>query len=321
MRYTHCVESAKASETYTRAEIRRILGINENTLRSWERVGLAEPRTRSYSFSDLICLRTLKGLRESRISAKRISEAVHQIRARLAHISSPLDELKIVSEGRRVAILLPGERIEAVTGQMVFDFEAQAMQGVSPLEYPEPEAESSGGPGEEYWFERALQLEQDGAPAEEVLDVYRKVLDCNPRASGAWLNMGTVHYRQGLLQLAEHCYEEAVRIFPGYALAHYNLGNICEETDRLREASDHYESALDCRSDYADAHFNLAVVCERREQFVKAATHWQCYLDLDPTSTWAAVARRKRDRLLSAAASETPALMESARSPSAEPGE
>ena len=315
MRYTLSVESAKASETFTRAEIRRILGINENSLRSWERAGLAERRKNNYSFSDLISLRTLESLRGSRFSAKRISEAVRQIRSRLANVSSPLDELKIVSEGRRIAVHLPGEKLEALTGQMFFDFDAETLRPVSTMEHPDSEEDSGAVFSEESWFAHALELEQTEAPPEEILDVYRKIVDCNPQASGAWLNMGTLYFRQRQLQLAEHCYEQAIRTFPEYSLAHYNLGNLCEETDRLEDATEHYETALRYRDDYADAHFNLAVVHERRGNLFEAVMHWQHYIELDPTSEWATVARRKRERLLELAASEEPPVGELFRQP------
>lgn len=298
LRYTLSVESERASDTYTRAEIRRILGINENSLRSWERVGLAEPRD-DYSFADLITLKTLQSLRENQIPAKRIREAMQQLRTRLANVSRPLDELKIVSDGRRIAVELPGEKMEALTGQMLFNFEAEQLRSVSTLDRRESQQRpSSGAEGEEYWFQYALELERSGAPPHEIIEIYRKVLDCNPEAAGAWVNIGTLHYRQGLLQLAEQSYKEAIRAYPEYPLAHYNLGNVYEETSRLEDAMEQYEAALRYRSDYADAHYNLALVHERREQYLDAAKHWQRYLELDPASPWATVARRKRERLL-----------------------
>ena len=298
MRYTLSVEAERASETYSRAEIRRILGINENSLRAWERVGLTEPRD-DYSFADLISLKTLQSLRENQIPAKRIREAMQQLRTRLANVSRPLDELKIVSDGRRIAVELPGEKMEALTGQMLFNFEAERLRPVSTLERRDREQQpKSSAEGEEYWFQYALELERSGAPPHQIIEIYRKVLDYNPQAAGALVNIGTLHYRQGLLQLAEQSYKEAIHAYPEYALAYYNLGNVCEETSRLEEASEHYEAALRYRSDYADAHYNLALVHERRERYLDAARHWQLYLELDPTSPWASVARRKRERLL-----------------------
>lgn len=292
------MESEKASETYSRAEIRRILGINENRLRSWERVGLASAQ-HAYTFKDLISLRTLQSLSESKIPAKHIYEAMQQLRRLLGDIGRPLDELKIVSDGRRIAVELPGERMEALTGQLLFDFEQDNSLNVATMGLPgRPVVPTEGQEGEEYWFRHALDLERKGAELGEIIAAYRKVLDCNPQAAGAWVNIGTLHYRQGRLELAEQSYGEALRTYPEYALAHYNMANVCEETNRLREAARHYEAALSHRADYADAHYNLALVYERRERLLDAAKHWDRYLELDPTSAWAEVARRKRDRLL-----------------------
>ena len=292
------MESGRASEAYTRPEIRRILGIRENSLRSWERAGLAEAKT-SYSFADLISLKTLKSLRSARIPTRKIRDAMQQLRLRLANVSSPLDELKIVSDGRRIAVELPGERMEALTGQMLFDFDAKSLKSAATLEF------GRHGPTElsdkdqcDSWFRLAREMEESGVAPGEIIDVYRKVVDLNPLAAGAWVNMGSLHYRQHLLGMAEHCYNQALKAYPEYALAHFNLGNVFEDTDRLDEASQHYRNALRLKPDYGDAHFNLALVEERRERFPEAIEHWQNYLELDSSSTWAIIARRNCERLI-----------------------
>ena len=309
------MESVGASETYTRSEIRRILGIDENRLRSWERSGLTETQD-SYSFSDLISLRTLQNLRENNTPPKRIREALKQLRLRLADVERPLHELKIVSDGRNIAVELPGEKMEAITGQMLFDFEADKLRSVSTLD-PKSDSELLGNPETgEACFQRALELESSGAPAEEVLEVYEKVLRKDPHAAGAWVNVGTLQYRQGWLERAERSYREALRAYPEYALAHFNLGNVCDELGRLDEAVEHYEAALRCQRNYADAHFNLALVQERRKHFLVAAKHLQAYLNLDSSSPWAKIAGRKRKSLLSAAARGDSSTGGSLRKPS-----
>ena len=314
-RYNPHVGSGKAAEAYTRSEIRRILGINENSLRSWERVGLAEVK-QTYSFADLISLKTLQSLRDNRISARAIRDALHQLRLRLANVTRPLDELKIVSDGRRIAVELPGERMEALTGQMLFDFDAKTLKPGATLEFRRDEPDASvGQDSSESWFQYALELERSGAAPNEIIDVYRRVVDRNPDAAGAWVNMGTLHYREHLLPMAEKCYKEALQVYPEYALAHYNLGNICEETDRLDEAVSHYQSALRFEPGHGDAHFNLALVQERRQRFVEAIRHWQAYLEFDPNSPWSEIARRNSERVLQLAAAGDRAVGRSLRKP------
>ncbi len=315
MRYTRDVKSEVASESYSRPEIRRILGINENRLRSWERAGLAEAKE-AYGFPDLISLKTLQRLRESRISVKRIHEALEELRARLSNVTSPLDELKIVSDGGRIAVRLPGEKIEALTGQLLFDFDAESLRSVAtfqPIATDNPDQH-----GEDYWMQQAHKLEQSGAADDEVLHAYRQVIECNPDAAGAWVNIGTLQFRQGHLQLAEISYMMALRIHPDYAVAHYNLGNVCDVTDRLAEAVQHYQEALRLKKDYADAHYNLALIYSNQRRINDAIRHWDLYLELDESGPWATAARQARERLLGMAAASGSVARLSFREPFAD---
>ena len=52
-------------------------------------------------------------------------------------------------------------------------------------------------------------------------------------------------------------WEDALRIKPDYAEAHYNLGIALEQAGRTREAIQHYEQALTFRPDYALAKTRL----------------------------------------------------------------
>ena len=271
--------------------------ISENRLRSWEQRGLYERRT-EFGFADLIALKTLQKLRENRVPADRIKDSLAALREKLADIERPLWELRIFSDGRRVAVELPHGRMEALTGQMLFNFEASSLRRVEMLPKPTQLERAERLHDAEVWFRRGLELEESGAPMAEAIEAYRHALDLNPEAAGAWVNLGTLSYRQGELQEAEICYRHALRISPNYALAHFNLGNICEELDRLNEAVDHYQIAINLQNTYADAHYNLALVFERQGEPMLAAKHWRTYLKLDPASPWAGIARQQLRNLL-----------------------
>lgn len=291
------MESGKASECYSRSSIRRILGINENRLRAWERAGLTEVK-QNYSFADLISLKTLQGLSAERISAKRIQQALKHLRNRLASVREPLSELKIVLYGRRIAFELPGEKIEALTGQLLLEFDVEQLRQSSVVEI-QSSPTRSGEPaldGEEL-FQRALELENSGAPVPELVGLYRKVLERDPAAAGALVNLGTLQFRQGETAQAEQHYRDALRLYPNYALAHYNLANVCDASGRLEEAVQHYADALRYCPDYADAHYNLALVEERLQRSAEAARHWSAYLQFDSSSPWAKIARLKLRQL------------------------
>ena len=288
--------SPKAAETYTRGEVRRILKIRENRLRSWERLDLCE-RLTEFGFADLIALKTLQKLREKRIPATRIKSSLASLSKKLAGIKRPLWDLKIVSDGKRVAVELPGGKMEALTGQMLIDFDASSLRPVTELSNREGRTADRVRQAED-WFRRGLELEESGSAVQEAVDAYRKALELNPDAVGAWVNLGTLHYQQREMEEAERCYRQALKTSPHYALAHFNLGNICEEGERLSEAVNHYRLALRLQPQYADAHYNIALVYERAGEPMRAAKHWRSYLKIDSTSPWALIARQQLKGIL-----------------------
>jgi len=282
------------SEEYSRADVRRKFGLSERQLRSWERQDLISP-AETYSFSDLIAIQTLIKLRENHIRPRQIGVALTSLRQKLGWMKQPLSELRIVSDGRKIAVHVAGQRMEAITGQILFDFDAADVGGVK--SFPDRKTSVSRLRESEAWFQRGLELEETGAPVAEAIEAYRKVLDLNPDAAGALVNLGTIYYRQRKFTEAEKYYKSAIAADPGYPLAQFNLGNLYDEQSRVDEALVHYRRALHLNPNYADAHFNLALLCERTGDNLKAVHHWKAYLKLDHTGQWAEVARRQLERL------------------------
>src|SRR6476659_5835430 len=100
---------------YSREEVRRLLDVSERQLRGWEKHRLIPPMER-FAFSDLIALRTLIKLRESRISPVRIRNAISALRDRLQEIKDPLKELRLVSDGRRIHVQIGDHSMEPISG-------------------------------------------------------------------------------------------------------------------------------------------------------------------------------------------------------------
>jgi len=283
-------------QDYSREDVRRMLGISEQQLRGWERQNLVrDPEV--FSFKDLIGLRTLIKLRENRISTQKIGLAVASLKRKIAGLEYPLSEVKFVPEGRRLSVQVAGQRLEPISGQILFDFETAERRDVKSFPAEPPLNRASLEREAECWFQRGLELEERSAPIEETVAAYQKSVDLNPHAAGAWVNLGTIHYRMRRFREAERFYARAIEADPAYPLAHFNLGNLHDEEGRLDKAEDSYNRALRLNPQYADAHFNLALLCERRNEMLKAVHHWKTYLKLDPTSSWAAVARRQLQKL------------------------
>jgi len=273
-----------------------MLGVSEQQLRGWERQGLVR-NPLAFSFKDLIALRTLLKLRENHISTQKIGLAVASLKRKIAGLEYPLSEVKFLPEGRKLSVQLPGQKIEPISGQILFDFETAERSGVKSFPVEPPLNRAAVEKEAEFWFQRGLELEERGAPIEETIEAYQKSVALNPHAAGAWVNLGTIHYRMRRYREAEQFYVRALEADPAYPLAHFNLGNLYDEEGKLDKAEEYYKAALRLNPHYADAHFNLALLCERRGESMKAVHHWKTYLKLDPTSSWANVARRQLDKL------------------------
>lgn len=292
------MDALKPAEDFSRDEVRRILKIHERSLRSWEDHELVAERLR-FGFNDLAVLRTLKRLRESRIPPQRIKISLLALRERIG-VNEPLAELRVWPQGRQVAVDLPTGKMNALTGQLLLDFDQDSDEEgrrVQTFEAPE-EPQAARTADAESWFQRGLEIEEEEGPVDEAAAAYAQALELNPQAAGAWVNLGTLHYRSGDLADAEDHYRRAIEIAPTYALAHFNLGNVCEERGRLADAAESYDRALDLHAGYADAHYNVALIYERLGEPMRAAKHWRSYLKLDPTSPWAGIARQQLDSLL-----------------------
>jgi tetratricopeptide (TPR) repeat protein len=281
-------------EHYTRADVRRKFGVTERQLQSWEKQDLLAA-AKTYSFSELVAIQTIIKLRENRIAPRRIGEALAALRRKLDWVKEPLSELRIVSDGKRIAVHLPGEKMEAISGQILFDFDAAGLANVKSL--PAKKRSSNVLRESETWFQKGLDLEETGAPVDAAVDAYRKALELNPAAAGALVNLGTICYRQRKFAEAETYYRDAVAADPDYPLAQFNLGNLYDEQGRIGEAFAHYRRALQLNPGYADAHFNIALLCERTGDALKAVHHWKTYLKLDHSGQWAEIARRQLARL------------------------
>ncbi len=281
-------------EEYSRADVRRKFGVTERQLKSWEQREWI-PASTSYAFSDLIAIQTLIKLNENRIRSTEINKALASLRKKLDWIKQPLSELRVVSDGKKIAVHVAGQKMEAISGQILFDFEAAGLSGVRA--FPDRRKSATRMRESEAWFQKGLELEETGAPVDEAIDAYRKVVELNPGAAGALVNLGTIFYRQRKFPEAEKYYRNAIEVDGSYPLAQFNLGNLYDEQGRVKEALDHYRKALSLNPNYADAHFNLALLCERTGDTLKAVHHWKTYLKLDNSGQWAEIARRQLERL------------------------
>lgn len=284
---------------YTRKEVCRLLKVENRQLRSWERQQLI-PELANYRFSDLLILKRIIGLRSKNAHPKAIKQALHAIRERLK--DHPPEDLQVYKDGARVQVKIGKHKMDPLSGQFLFDFDEEEIHKLLQL----PASQKSGGAIAEklrnkleadQWFERGLDLEQTGAPFDQIIEAYRKASELDPQSAGALVNLGTVFFNGHAWADAEAQYKKALTIDPHYALAHFNLGNLYDEQDDTASALHHYNEALKLHPTYADAHYNIALLYQGSRDILNAMRHWRAYLKLDSTSPWAQIAKRELAKL------------------------
>ena len=289
-------------QAFSREETRRVLKISERQLKSWERQKLVSPRA-SYGLGDLVALQALDRLRRDRVAPARIRRAVAALAEKLRHVQDPLTQLKLYADGKKVRVEVEGHAMEAESGQLLLDFGKSDLNRL--LEFRARQTAASAEQEKrleaERWFQRGLELEQTGAPVEQVVEAYKKSLEFDPKSDGALVNLGTIYFNGHNWKEAERYYQEALEADPEYALAHFDLANLYDERGDRSKALEHYQTALRISPNYADAHYNLALLYQGSNQPMKAVHHWTTYLKLDPTSHWAIIARRELAKLRQAA--------------------
>lgn len=275
---------------YTRTEVARILGIGERRLSYWERIRLVQPQARRgqpfYDFRDLVTLKTIHQLTSEGIPARRLRKAVAALGHQPGTTPAPLSELRVVSNGREVAVFSPAadNPIEPLSGQYVLNFETRELVG---------NVRKMASRTAEEWFELGLASDSSPDTWPQAVDAYQRALEVSPDWLEARVNLGATLYQMGCMDQAEESFRAALDADPQNATVHFNLGCVLDELGRLLEAGAHLRRAVQLQPHYADAHFNLALVCEKRGEARAARQHWAAYLRLEPRGAWADYARAR----------------------------
>jgi len=291
----------------SRERVRRLLRTTEQKLRTVECACFgASHASESYSLGELNRLRMVAQLLDG-ITAQQFRKQMDALAARES-VADPLSEFKLRTKDGRVLVDLPdGSSIDAESGQLILDLDQRLRPSSSSTALSFPTTALAAKEDQrkrheaEEWFEKALELEQTGAPAEDIRDAYEKAIALDPKSTGALVNLGTIYFSMRSFGKAEKLYLRAVDVDPQYALAHFNLGNLYDERGDAVKALHHYTEALRINPQYPDAHYNLALLYQTQGHGMRAVQHWQAYLKLDSASSWAGIARRELDKLKTAA--------------------
>jgi tetratricopeptide (TPR) repeat protein len=270
-------------KTQAADDIVRVLGIDHQTLRHWQALGLVRAVEGRYDFQDLVSLRAIAELIKNGIRPDVISRSLHDLATLLPDTDRPLAQLKIVADGPKSLLADLDEHLIAPNGQLVMNFDAPAPAA--------PEAVVPHRTADE-WLARGEQFEQN-EDFEAAADAYERAISRSPEFAEAHFNLGNVLRALDQPLDAMASFRIALRHDPLMVEASYNLADIQEERGDIEAALDSLQAAVRVDPFYADAHFNLARCLEAVGRKGEAVRHWKSYLRLDSTSEWAEFVRAR----------------------------
>ncbi len=265
-------------------DLKRLFGIPASQVRALVRAGHIHPLKKagrlSYSFQDLIVLRTAGSLRAAKIPAQRINRTLREIRESLPR-ALPLSGLSIMAVGDRIMVREGRALREGDTGQYSLDLEVIDRGGdLLVIDKRAPDAAAAPAPtavavaeaAADQAFDRALELEDTDPAAARA--AYEACLAADEHHLEARLNLGRLLHLDGRLEEAEKIYRSAQS---GEAILSFNLAVLLEDFEREAEAMAEYRHALALDPGFADAHFNLARLHERAGHSKEALRHLLAY--------------------------------------------
>ncbi len=283
------------TDVFSPREVAKLLGLTPAKLRSLEKAEIVSPSAmrngrKAYTFQDLIALRATHDLLARQVKPRDVAKAIMALRQTLPRVTRPLQELRIVSDGRRVVVRTGDGAFEPVTGQMVLDFQVNALRD-DVVRLLRPDTLKARARTAYDLYARASALDEDPASFEEAEKLYQRAIDLDPQLAIAYTNLGNIRFRRGDEPGAEVLYRKALELDERQPEAHYNLGYVMLERGFASRAVTYFEAAIKADPRFADAHFNLAMAYEALSDKARARGHWKRYLELEPTGTWADIAR------------------------------
>jgi DNA-binding transcriptional MerR regulator len=279
---------------YSRAEVSRIFGVSLPRLRAWERAGLVRPSAEAggesaYSFQDLVAVRTTRDLVTKGVPVARIRRAVEALRKTLPG-ATPLAELRILCDGKTLAVRKGDSTFDPVTGQLLLDFDLGTLRDDVVRALPARPVRRDARTAYD-WFLEGCRLDAEDSTRASAEAAYRRAIRLDPTLASAYVNLGTLRLLAGMLSEAEALYRKALSLDESLSEAYYNLGFMKLESRALDEAIQLLSRATDLDPDFADAHFNLAAALHEKGRVAEALPHWLSYLELEPQGPFATIAK------------------------------
>jgi tetratricopeptide (TPR) repeat protein len=271
-------------QTFSVQDVERVLRLSRSTIRGLIKTGFVQPsrgpkRQLQFSFQDLIVLRAARALLEAKISRRRITRSLEDLRRHLPQ-QMPLSGLSISAVGDRVVVRDGKNHFQVDDGQYVLGLDVSVENGVLRVVEHKEKASGEEPPPEtaHAWFEKALPLEENDPKAAQT--AYERAVELEPDFAAAWINLGRLLHTRHDEKKAELVYRRALQECGADPILLFNLGVVLEDLGKLDEAMSAYQSAVTEDPNLADGHFNLARLYEAQGKEQHAIRHLGQYRKL-----------------------------------------
>jgi tetratricopeptide (TPR) repeat protein len=265
-------------KAYSTREVAELLGLTAARVRSLTRSGVVTPQRSStghasFSFQDLVLLRTAKGLMDAKVPARRITKALQALLSQLP-TDRPLSAVRVQIDGNRVIVRDNASSWEPESKQTVLDFSIRELgDKVAPLARESVQRALRVASSADDLFQAAIESEEIGATA-EAESAYRNTIAADPGHVAAHINLGRLRHVAKALDEAERLYRRALELEPTHPTARFNLGVVLEDRGATTEAIDAYREAARLDPRVADVHFNLARLYQQTGDQQAALRHF-----------------------------------------------
>ena len=257
---------------YSQVDLTRLFHLPASLVGALSRAKYITPTARqgktSYTFHDLLILRTASALKAAKISTPKITAALGNIRAALPP-GAVLTTLALAASGKDFAVRDGDRTWEANSRQYALALHPSkeaAVTTLSSLSRPPAHLEA------ETHYARGHALEESDVGAARA--AYLDALNAHNDHLEARINLGRLLHLDGELKEAEKVYRAAKH---SSALLSFNLAILLEDLNKEEEAIAAYREALALDPSLHDAHFNLSRLHELKRQPQDALRHLLAY--------------------------------------------
>jgi tetratricopeptide (TPR) repeat protein len=263
-------------KAYSTREVAELLGLSTARIRSLMR-SVTPQRSNtgpaSFTFQDLVLLRTAKGLIDANVPTRRVTKALQALASQLP-TDRPLSAVRVQIDGDRVIVRDSASSWEPESKQTVLDFSMRELgDKVAPLARESVQHALRTASSAEDLFQAALESEEIGAAA-EAESAYRNAIAADPAHVSAHINLGRLRHVGKALEEAERLYRRAIELEPSHPTARFNLGVVLEDRGATGEAIEQYREAVRLDPRVADVHFNLARLYQQTGDQQAALRHF-----------------------------------------------